>query len=90
MTRLLALNSLFFLLPFILYGGWLLATRGTLNNRSDWPGRVILGLVAVGAVVMTIGLVVLTSFSGAGVDTQYRPAVVRDGQLVPGEFVPRQ
>ncbi len=90
MTRLLALNALFFLLPFALYAGWLFATRGSANNRDDWGLRVVLSLIAIGALLMTIGLVVLTSFSGASTESEYRPAVFRDGRIVPGEFVPRE
>ena len=88
MARLLALNALFFLAPFAVYAGWLAITRGSARNQSDWTARVVLGLCLAGAILMGLGLILLTSFSGAPPETVYRPAVIRDGQIVPGEFGP--
>ena len=41
MVRLIALNAIFFLLPFAGYAAWLVATRGTTGGRRDWPARTI-------------------------------------------------
>ncbi len=88
MTRLLALNALFFLAPFAIYAGWLWASQGAPGKARDWTLKVVLGLCAAGAVLMLIGLVALTTFSGAQPGSVYHPAVVRDGRIVPGGFVP--
>jgi hypothetical protein len=90
MGRLIALNALFFLLPFAGYGAWLLATRGSLGTARDWPARVVVYLCIGGALIMGVGLVTLTSFSGASPDDDYRPAVLRDGKIVPGGFEPER
>ncbi len=86
MARLLALNALFFLVPFVGYAIWLLATKRRFTNPSDWPNRVIIRLCAVGVVFVIVGLVVLVSFSGTSTNETYHPAEIRDGQIVPGRF----
>jgi hypothetical protein len=86
MARLVALNALFFAVPFAAYAAWLLATRGSLRGAGAWPLRIVLYLCLAGALLMAIGLIALTSFSGSGPTDTYRPAVLRDGQIVPGEF----
>jgi Family of unknown function (DUF6111) len=86
MARLLALNALFFLVPFGAYAAWLLATKRTLRSPEDWPTRTIVILSSVGAVFVLIGLVVLVSFSGTSTNETYFPARVQDGELVPGRF----
>ena len=86
MARLFALNALFFLVPFAFYAAWLLASRGSLRNAADWPVRVLVGLCIAGALLMAVGIIALTSFSGADPDAEYRPAALRDGRLEPGGF----
>jgi hypothetical protein len=86
MARIVAFNALFFALPFIAYGIWLLATRGTATRGSDWPVKV-LGLLSIaGAVLMVLGLVTVIHFTAAAPGQGYRPATVQDGKLIPGEF----
>lgn len=85
MARLLALNALFFVAPFAIYAAYVLATRRRLEV-GDWPARVIVSLCLAGAVIMAIGLFLLTQFSGADPNEQYHPAVLRDGVIVPGGF----
>lgn len=86
MARLLALNALFFATPFLAYAGWLVVTRGSVGDLRSWPTKVVLYLCLAGAVTMGLGLLALTSFSGARTDETYQPAVLRDGQIVPGGF----
>jgi hypothetical protein len=86
MARLVAFNVIFFLLPFALYAGWLLATRGTAANVDDWQGRTIAYLGLGGAVVLTVALVAFTSFRGAPPGGVYQPAVFEDGRLIPGHI----
>ncbi len=85
MTRLVAINILLFLVPFFGYVGWLLIRNGRIR-ATDWPVRVVVALIIAGAVVFLIGLAILPSFSGAEPSEPYRPAEIRDGQVVPGGF----
>lgn len=86
MVRLLAVNLLFFLLPFAAYALWLLSTRRSVTGSAHWPVRVILGLAIAGAVLMVAVLVVFTSFTGAPPGAVYIPATIIDGKLIPGHF----
>jgi hypothetical protein len=62
MPRLIAFNALFFLLPFGIYGTWLLATRGSLGSASDWPVRTIAYLAIGGAVLMVVAILAFIHF----------------------------
>ncbi len=62
MPRVIAFNALFFLLPFGIYGAWLLMTRGSLRNASDWPVRTIAYLAIGGAVLMIAGILAFIQF----------------------------
>lgn len=86
MARIVAFNALFFALPFIAYGIWLLSTRGTAMRGSDWPARVLGILSLAGAFLMIVALVAVIHFTAAAPGQGYRPATVKDGVLVPGEF----
>jgi Family of unknown function (DUF6111) len=85
MARLIAFNVIFFLLPFAVYAGWLMATRGSVG-RADWPIRTIAYLAIGGAALMVGTLVIFTQFAGAPPGSKYVPAQVIDGVLVPGHF----
>lgn len=87
MVRILALNALFFLIPFAVYAIWLLATRRNLGTRAEWTNRMITILSVIGAVAVVIGLVVLVSFDADTTNAPYHPATIgEDGQIIPGYF----
>jgi hypothetical protein len=86
MARLLALNALFFLVPFAAYAGWLLFNKRSLGTAADWPNRTVIILSAIGAVFVVIGLILLVSFSGTSTNEPYFPAEIQDGEIVPGRF----
>lgn len=86
MARLLALNALFFLVPFAAYAGWLLFNKRSLGTAADWPNRTVIILSAIGAVFVVIGLILLVSFSGTSSNEPYFPAAIQDGEIVPGRF----
>jgi hypothetical protein len=84
MIRLIALNAIFFLLPFAGYAAWLVATQGTTGGSRDWSARTIGYLTLGGALLLLIALVSFTSFSGGPPGGTYKPAHVEGGKLVPG------
>jgi thiol:disulfide interchange protein len=86
MARIVAFNALFFALPFIAYGIWLLATRGTATRGADWPARIVGILAVAGALLMVAALVAVIHFTAAAPGQGYRPAAIKDGVIVPGEF----
>ena len=86
MVRLIALNAIFFLLPFAGYAAWLVATQGNAGGTRDWSPRTIGYLTLGGALLLLIALVGFTSFSGGAPGAIYKPAHVENGKLVPGTF----
>ena len=87
MTRLVAFDALFFLIPFAVYALWLLITRGSLSNIADWQARTIAWLAAGGAALMIAVLVVFVHFGTAPTGDTYIPPYVDDnGDIVPGHF----
>ncbi len=88
MARLFAFNIFFFLLPFLVYAGFLLATRGNLRNLAEWQARTIAWLAIGGGVLMIAALVFFTQFQVDEADSTYVPAQFQDGKIVPGHLVP--
>jgi hypothetical protein len=96
MARLLGFDGIFFLLPFAVYAGWLIATRGHLGGASDWSLRTIGYLAIGGAVVMLLGILAFIQFDVGDLSTRgssgdvkslhYVPAKVENGKVVPGHF----
>ena len=77
-----------FLLPFVIYGIYLvLARKGKVADIARGPWLV---LIAAGFVLLliTIGFLALTG--GGGTDDEYIPPRVEDGVLKPGEFRDRE
>ena len=87
MTRLVAFDALFFLIPFAVYALWLLITRGSLANIDDWQARTIAWLAAGGAALM-IGVLVIFVHLGTGPTggTYIPPYTDDNGNIVPGHF----
>jgi Family of unknown function (DUF6111) len=73
-----------FLIPFVVYALFLLATRSRLMTRSSWPVVVVARLLLGSLVLVILSLVLLAQFSGAPPDSTYFPAHIENGKLVPG------
>ncbi len=73
-----------FLIPFVIYAAYLLATRAGVFTQTSWPLHIVVKL-AVGAFLLTIlSLILLAHFSGAPPNSTYVPAHIENGKLVPG------
>ena len=89
MIRPIATELVLFLIPFLVYGLFLLATRRGLFDPTSWPLWRLASLAAIATVLMIAGFAGIVSF-GAPADTIYIPAHVdKNGKLVPGKTVPR-
>jgi Family of unknown function (DUF6111) len=85
MARLVVFNAIIFLLPFAIYAGWLVATRGSASNAADWSLKTIGYLAIGGAVLMIAALLIFVQLSGASPEANYRPATLdKQGRIVPG------
>jgi MFS superfamily sulfate permease-like transporter len=75
-----------FVAPFLVFAAWrLLVTRGRgFLDRVPWFVLTASGLVLVLATLLSMAFV-----TGDEPDQVYVPPHVRDGQVVPGRFMPR-
>jgi hypothetical protein len=73
-----------FLIPFVVYALFLIATRSGLLMRSSWP-VVIVGRLLLGSLLLVVvSLIMLAQFSGAPPNSTYVPAHIENGKLIPG------
>ena len=73
-----------FLIPFVAYALFLVATRAGVFTSSSWPAHLIAKLVLGSLLLVVISFVLLAHFSGAPPDSTYVPAHIEDGKLIPG------
>ena len=73
-----------FLIPFVAYAIFLVATRAGVFASSSWPAQLIAKLVLGSLLLVVISFVLLAHFSGAPPDSTYVPAHIEDGKLIPG------
>ena len=73
-----------FLIPFVAYALFLIASRSQVLVLSSWPAHLVAKLVLGSLLLVVISLVFLAQFSGAPPDSTYVPAHLEDGKLVDG------
>ncbi|MFL6798959.1 MAG: DUF6111 family protein [Xanthobacteraceae bacterium] len=85
MLRPVATELALFLAPFVAYAIFLWATRAGVLDQSQWS-LSRLGSLLIAAFVLMIGsFIVLAQWGGAPPGSNYVPAHMEDGKLVPGE-----
>jgi hypothetical protein len=73
-----------FLIPFVAYALFLIATRSGVLVSSSWPVHLVAKLVLGSLLLVIISFVLLAHFSGAPPTSTYIPAHIENGRLVPG------
>jgi hypothetical protein len=73
-----------FLIPFVLYAAFLLATRADLLQPKAWTAPRLAVLAIVSLVLMVGSFLVLAQFSGSPPGSTYVPAHIDGGKFVPG------
>jgi hypothetical protein len=73
-----------FLIPFAVYGLFLIATRSGLFDQTSWPMPLVARLVLGSLLLVIVSFVFLAEFSGAPPESTYTPAHMENGHLVPG------
>ena len=73
-----------FVLPFVLYAAFLIATRAGVMQPAAWTLPRLAGLVIVSLILMAGSFVLLAQFGGAPPGSTYVPAQVENGKFVPG------
>jgi len=73
-----------FLVPFVLYAAFLLATRASVLQAKAWTLPRVAGLVIASLILMAGSFLMLAQFSGAPPGSTYVPAHIEGGKFVPG------
>jgi hypothetical protein len=86
MIRPILIEIVLFLIPFAAYAVFVWATRSAAFDSEAWNVRVV-GWLSLAAAVLVIGsFVLMAQFSGAPPYSNYEPAHLEDGRLVPGRY----
>jgi hypothetical protein len=85
MLRVVLEVLLFFVVPFALYAGWLVLQQRYPLVAEHWSRGVLYWLALAGLACAVVGVLTLGTMQDHGRGS-YQPAVVKDGQLVPGHF----
>jgi hypothetical protein len=73
-----------FLIPFVVYTLFLIATRSGVMEQSSWPVHIIAKLALGSLLLVIVSFILLAHFSGASPNSTYIPAHIENGRLVPG------
>jgi hypothetical protein len=73
-----------FALPFAVYALYLWATRAGALDAASWPLPVLGWLTIAALALMAASFLVLAHFSGSAPGSNYIPAHMENGRLVPG------
>jgi cytochrome c oxidase assembly factor CtaG len=74
-----------FLLPFVLYVVFLIATRASVIHPDSWPLSRLAWLVGAALLLVIGSFVYFANYTGAPVGSTYVPAHMEDGKFVPGQ-----
>jgi hypothetical protein len=83
MLRIVIINILLFLLPFLIYAAYVVWVKGVAPNRA-MAGAPFLWLILAGLFALFIGLLTLVEFTGGDREGTYKPSVLEDGIIKPG------
>ncbi len=73
-----------FAAPFVIYAVYLWVTRAGVFDAESWSWSAIGWLTIVALVLMLGSFLVLAHFSGSPPGSEYVPARMENGRLVPG------
>ena len=85
MIRPLATEIILFLMPFVLYGVFLWATKAGVMHPDSWPISRIAWLLIAALALMVGSFIYFANYSGAPVGSTYVPAHMENGKFVPGQ-----
>ncbi|GAB5377599.1 MAG: hypothetical protein AcusKO_40610 [Acuticoccus sp.] len=88
MIRIVVTQVLLFVLPFVAFFVYRIATRGWTGAIVAGFGRATFALIVAGGVLVLAGFIAFATLGGQSTGV-YVPTQYRDGKLVPGGFRPR-
>ena len=86
MIRVVLFELTLFLLPFIVYFGYLYLRKQQEEVEGFWHDVPLFYLTMAGCALIAAGFIGFSSFGGAPTDADYTPAIIKDGKIVPGEL----
>ncbi len=87
MLRIVLINILLFVLPFLIYAAFMIWVKGVAPSAVTRTAPILLLLLA-GFVCLFVGIAALVEFSGGERDGMYRPPVIQDGVIQDGVVNP--
>jgi heme/copper-type cytochrome/quinol oxidase subunit 1 len=84
MTRAVAEVLLFFVVPFLGFAVWLLATRQPLMSKESWEGTG--GWLAIAGLVVVIAAFIWLGATAERHTGAYEPSHLENGTIVPGRI----
>ena len=88
MIRLIAINLLLILAPFILYAAYVWLEKKPATSKEFWQHIPLLPLFLAGTALMFAFMVTQISTAPAVKDGIYHPPIVKDGVVIPGHVTP--
>ncbi len=73
-----------FLTPFAVYVIYLWATRANILHPESWPLSRLMWLTIAALLMVALSFIVLAQWGGEPAGSQYVPAHMENGVLVPG------
>lgn len=73
-----------FLAPFVVYAIYLWATRAGVLHPESWPLSTLMWLTIAALLLMLGSFIVLAHWGGEPPGSEYIPAHMENGKLVPG------
>lgn len=85
MLRVVLVDILLFLLPFLIYAAYMVWVKG-MAPKNIMAGAPILWLVTSGFVCLIVGLLMIINFSGGDRAGTYHPSTLDEGVIRPGSI----
>ncbi len=85
MLRIVLVDILLFLLPFLIYAAYMVWVKGVMP-KNLMAGAPILWLLMAGFVCLFVGLIMLVNFTGGDREGTYHPPVLEDGVIKPSSI----
>jgi hypothetical protein len=89
MIRIVIENILLFLMPTLIYLGYVYVTRQTrtsVGNGRVWDEAPLFWLFLAGSLLVVVTLIAFGSTSGGRPGQSYEPPAVKDGHIEPGHI----
>ncbi len=88
MTRIILINLLLILAPFLFYAAYILIEKKPETRQEFWPLIPLKKLLIIGLSLMGIFYITQITFFTSVKDGIYHPATVKDGKVIPGYIEP--